>query len=98
MPSPQSLFHGITLTVAWMGCQLIAIYALLFRNRSRYAIYVHATSMGTMLLLTSLGVSSIITYKGLTVITKNWYHTLFGFIIVCLAPIATFMGAMSKYK
>jgi len=49
--SPQGLFHGILMTVAWIGCQQLAIWSLLFRNRSRKAIYIHG---GAMLILTFL--------------------------------------------
>ena len=32
---PQGLFHGILMTVAWVGCQQVAVWSIYFRNRFR---------------------------------------------------------------
>lgn len=53
--TPLAKFHGYTYLVGWFVCELVSIYALLFRNRSRVAIYVHILAMSMMVLLTALG-------------------------------------------
>jgi putative effector of murein hydrolase len=96
--NPQGLFHGVMMSVAWVACQQLAIWALYFRNRSKIAIYIHAASMVTLLLLTSIATTQIIVYKGLQVITKTWFHTLLGMIVSCLVPIVLGFGFMAKVQ
>lgn len=86
------------MTVGWIACQHIAVWALLFRNRFRFAIYVHAIAMTCLLILTALGAATIVTYKGIQVITKNYYHTIFGLVVCCFTILVSLMGVIAKYK
>ena len=86
------------MSVAWVGCQQLAIWALLYRNRFKAAIYIHATSMVTLLLLTAIATTQIIVFKGLHVIVKTWFHTLLGMIVSCLAPLVLGLGFITKVQ
>lgn len=84
------------MTVAWVGCQHLAVWALFFRNKFRIAIYIHALSMTLLLLLTAIATTQIIVYKGLHVITKTWFHTLLGMVVSCIAPLILALGFIVK--
>ena len=53
--------------------------------------------MGCLLFLTALSAGIIITYKGIQVITKNYYHTILGLVICCLAPAIMVLGVVAKF-
>lgn len=95
--NPQGFTHGILMTIAWVGFENIAIWALIFRNRFRFAIFLHGLAMGCLLILTALSAGIIITYKGVQVITKNYYHTILGFVVSCAALLITALGIVSKF-
>lgn len=54
--------------------------------------------MVLLLLLTVIGATQIIMYKGTPVITKTITHTLLGFIISCLVPVVLALGFIAKIK
>jgi hypothetical protein len=94
--NPQGLFHGILMTVGWVALQQIAIWSLLFRNKYRKAIYIHAAAMLMLTLLVAISATQIILIKGIQVIYKTWFHTLLGFIISSITPIAVALGFMAR--
>jgi hypothetical protein len=94
--NPQGLLHGILMTVGWVALQQIALWSLLYRNKSRKAIYIHAAAMLMLTLLVAIGATQIILVKGIKVIYKTWFHNLLGFIISCITPIAVALGFMAR--
>ncbi len=96
--NPQGLFHGLMMTIAWVGCQQAAVWALYFRNRFREAIYVHGAAMMLLILLATIGTVQIIMDKGIQVIMKTWTHTFIGFVIACLAPVVLALGFIAQAK
>lgn len=63
--APEALFHGLMMTIAWVVCEQIAIWALTFRNRSRWAIYIHGAAMLLTVIMTLVAAIEIILYKGI---------------------------------
>lgn len=86
------------MTSGWIGFELLAIWSLYFRNRSKVAEYVHGAAMTFLMLLTAIGTVEIITYEGVSIITKNIYHNLLGFLISCSVPIVALLGMTVSFK
>lgn len=51
----SGLFHGYVMTSAWIGIELLAIWSLYFRNRSKAVEYIHGAAMTSLMLLTAIG-------------------------------------------
>lgn len=95
---PYGLFHGIMMTVAWIALEQVAIWALMFRDRTRWAIYVHAAAMTLTAMMTLIAATEIICYEGIQIIWKNWYHDLSGFVATCLLPFVLLLGFIAKVQ
>lgn len=96
--SVSGLFHGYVMTSGWIGFELLAIWSLYFRNRSKAVEYIHGAAMTCLMLLTAIGTVEILTYEGVKIITKNYYHNFLGLLITCSVPIVALLGMTVSFK